>query len=56
MMQWGDKFMLFEFESVGEAEWVLNFGQSSFKGLMLHLVDWNLGIGCLENEDLGREA
>ena len=33
--------MLFEFESVGEAEWVLNFGQRSLMGVKLHLVNWN---------------
>ena len=24
--QWGDRFLLFEFESVGKANWVYNFG------------------------------
>ena len=35
-----------EFDSVGEVEWALNFGQRSFKGVVLHLVNWNRSIGC----------
>ena len=48
--------MLFEFESVGETKWALNFSQRSFKSLVLHLVNWNQSIGCSESADLGREA
>ena len=50
--QWGDRFMLFEFVSVGEEEWVLNFGQRSFKRVVLHLVKWNRSIGCSESTNL----
>ena len=48
--------MLFEFESVREKKWALNFSQRSFKSLALHLVNWNQSIGCSESADLGREA
>ena len=48
--------MLFEFESMGEVEWVLNFSQRSLMGVKFHLVNWNRSIGCLGSADRGKEV
>ena len=42
----GRGLLLFEFESLFEAEWVLTRGKRRVKESLLHLEKWNLTMRC----------
>ena len=44
----GKKYLLFEFESSREVEWVIQFDRRSFRGNLLHLIRWSQDVGCIE--------
>ena len=48
--------MLFEFEHFEEVDRVLERGRRNFQGNFLWLERWNPKVGCVEREDLVREA
>ena len=45
----GRGLLLFEFEPLFEAEWVLTMGKRRVKESLLHLEKWNLTMRCFHN-------
>ena len=44
----GRGLLLFEFESLSEAKWVLVRGKMRLKENFLHLEKWNPEVGCFQ--------
>ena len=50
------KLLLFEFETLSEADHVLKFGRWSLWGYLLHCERWNPNLGCVRSNNWGKEV
>ena len=55
MAKWGDEKFLLEFESKGEALWVLQRGERNFRKFKVKLNLWELEEGCCSEGTPKRE-